>query len=114
MRSAYETPDSPCPYCGTSCEADWCDVGVGMVQCGPYYCEKCGASEASAFAEDRETRADYDRSTGWYRPGAPLDSLANADADGKPLGWRQADNEYRISQLVEPKYYLDRTYRRDQ
>lgn len=111
-RGAYEMPTSPCPYCGAECEADWCDVGVGMVQCGPYYCQNCESSEASAYAKDLDTRADYDVETGWYRPGSPLDSRANVDAEGRPIGWRQADNEYRISQGVEPRYTEDLTYRR--
>jgi len=35
-----------CPYCGfAECEADWVDIGVGEVQCGPYYCPECGSSE---------------------------------------------------------------------
>lgn len=43
--SCYSQPTRPCPYCGTKMECDWVDVGVGMVQCGPYCCENCGASE---------------------------------------------------------------------
>lgn len=42
---AYDTPSRKCPYCGESMEADYVDVGVGMVQCGPYHCYSCGASE---------------------------------------------------------------------
>lgn len=42
--SNYDAPE-PCPYCGEGCHADFVDVGVGMVQCGPYHCESCGASE---------------------------------------------------------------------
>ena len=34
-----------CPYCNNVTYADSVDVGVGFVQCGPYYCESCGASE---------------------------------------------------------------------
>lgn len=34
-----------CPYCKNICECDTVDVGVGYVQCGPYFCEKCGSSE---------------------------------------------------------------------
>ncbi|WP_214807518.1 hypothetical protein [Exiguobacterium sp. s102] len=34
-----------CPYCDTKMEADFVDVGVGYVQCGPYHCYSCGASE---------------------------------------------------------------------
>lgn len=78
MRGAYETPQEPCPYCGDMCDADWCDVGVGMQQVGPYYCHSCGASEASAHGEP-ESRQDYDAKTGWYRPGSPIDDLANND-----------------------------------
>jgi hypothetical protein len=38
-----------CPYCGTECYADWVDVGIGEAQCGPYYCENCGASEIGSY-----------------------------------------------------------------
>lgn len=54
---AYDTPLEKCPYCGTDCEADWVDVGVGMVQCGPYYCQECRASEIGSCDDigfDRE------------------------------------------------------------
>lgn len=47
--SNYDTPTTKCPYCGTECEADWVDNGLGMVQCGPYYCENCGASQIGSF-----------------------------------------------------------------
>ncbi|MCA1066369.1 hypothetical protein LCL98_23545 [Rossellomorea aquimaris] len=43
--SAYDTPSRPCPYCQNQTDADWVDNGVGMVQCGPYHCHDCGASE---------------------------------------------------------------------
>ena len=39
-KSVWDTPSKPCPYCGSECEADWVDIGVGMQQCGPYYCAK--------------------------------------------------------------------------
>ncbi len=42
---AYDTPSKKCPYCKDSMDADYVDVGVGMVQCGPYHCYTCGASE---------------------------------------------------------------------
>lgn len=107
-RGAYETPSRPCPYCGDSCEADWCDVGVGMVQVGPYVCMNCKASEASAYSEDRTSRADYDTATGWYRPGSPLDTLANQDEQGNPLTWREADTAYRAKHGVPPRYPTQR------
>lgn len=34
-----------CPYCGLLMECDTVDIGVGFAQCGPYYCDGCGASE---------------------------------------------------------------------
>ena len=103
MRGAYETPSQPCPYCGAECEADWCDVGVGMVQVGPYVCMDCMASEASAYG-DHGSRSDFDPSTGWYRPGSPLDDLANQDEDGKPISWQEADTRYRAEHGVPARY----------
>lgn len=103
MRGAYETPTEQCPYCGRPCEADWCDVGVGMQQVGPYHCDDCGASEAGAY-EDTESRHDYDPDTGWYRPGSPPGSTANVDNEGRHITWRQADSLYRISKGVPPRY----------
>lgn len=42
---AYDEPTQKCPYCKSEMTADHVDVGVGMVQCGPYHCTSCGASE---------------------------------------------------------------------
>lgn len=49
---AYDTPSKECPYCKEAIEADWVDVGVGMVQCGPYHCYSCGASEIGPEVDD--------------------------------------------------------------
>lgn len=43
--SNYDEPLKPCPYCKNDMMADWVDVGCGVVQCGPYHCMSCGASE---------------------------------------------------------------------
>lgn len=110
MRSAYETPDEPCPYCGEMCPADFCDVGVGMVQVGPYVCLNCGASESSPYNDDAFKRPDYDPKTGWYLPNSPLDDLANKDENGKPLGWKEADSKYRMSKGVSPRYNEEKPY----
>lgn len=57
-----------CPYCGnTDCSAEWCDVGVGFVQCGPYHCLQCNASEIGPF--DKASPSDVEKTTGWYVPG---------------------------------------------
>lgn len=66
MRGPYETPDEPCPYCGSMCSAEFVDVGVGMQQVSPYACPECHAEEAGPYSD--LTRSDYDRATGWYRP----------------------------------------------
>lgn len=40
----YDDP-VPCPYCNAPCHADFVDIDVAMIQCGPYFCYECGASE---------------------------------------------------------------------
>lgn len=102
MRSAYETPALPCPYCGTPCEADWCDVGVGMVQSGPYHCVSCYACEAGPHC--KTDRDDYDPETGWFKPGSPPGSSANVGPDGRPIGYKEADTLYRATRGVSPRY----------
>lgn len=74
--SAYSTPTEKCPYCGTECEADWVDVGIGMVQCGPYYCSECGASSVGLYDPPRDDPEA--KRTGWYTPGTTCSPLANA------------------------------------
>lgn len=49
---AYDTPTEECPYCKGDMEADFVDNGVGMVQCGPYHCYRCGASEIGPELQD--------------------------------------------------------------
>ena len=102
--SAYETPSQPCPYCSEPCEADWCDVGVGMVQVGPYFCTNCKASEASAYSENRTRREDYDPATGWYRPGSPLDTLANQDDNLQIVASWSHIEKVVLSAQAWPKY----------
>lgn len=59
---------TPCPYCQAICECDWADVGVGLVQCGPYHCEACGAIERGAYDDSAEDQARVDPKTGWFPP----------------------------------------------
>ncbi|MCY7866064.1 hypothetical protein MOB78_13325 [Bacillus spizizenii] len=61
---AYDTPTQTCPYCQEIMEADWVDVGVGMVQCRPYHCYACGSSEIGPelhdwYYKDREGNTLY-------------------------------------------------------
>lgn len=60
-----------CPYCGNKTEADSVDVGVGHIQCGPYHCESCGASEIGPewddwCYKDREGNTIYTQSKRRY------------------------------------------------
>src|SRR5690554_3276836 len=94
-------PKRPCLYCNARCHADFCDVGVGMVQVGPYHCESCGASEAGPH-ENYADRDDYDRDTGWYRPGSRPGDTANIDEEGNHISWQRADTLYREKLGVGP------------
>ena len=51
-RDPYDEPTEACPYCGEEMRADFVDNGVGMVQCGPYHCYKCNASEIGPEIDD--------------------------------------------------------------
>jgi len=96
-------PREPCPYCGTICHADFVDIGVGFQQCGPYHCQRCGASETSPYDEGREL-TDSEKATGWYEPGTPAGSAANVDEDGRIIPFWQADNLYREAHGVAARY----------
>ena len=96
-------PKHQCPYCGTWCHADFCDIGVGMQQVGPYHCDRCDASEAGP-CEDYKSRPDYDAATGWYKPGSAPGDTANVDGTGRHISWQDADTLYRASRGVGPRY----------
>jgi hypothetical protein len=91
-------PKKRCPYCNTYCHADFVDVGVGFIQCGPYHCEACGASEMGPEAGISLT------GTGWYPPGSPPGPNANVDSEGKHIPHYEADTLYRESCGVPPRY----------
>ncbi len=69
-------PVCPCPWCGSPCEADFVDIGVGMMQCGPYHCHDCGASECGPN-DDLESLTPEERSKGWRGPGREPSPDAN-------------------------------------
>ena len=75
-RYGEDPPTEKCPYCGTRCDADFVDIGVGFTQCGPFNCQSCGASEIGPYDEPRELTAE-EQKTGWYKPGAEPGSSAN-------------------------------------
>ena len=85
-----------CPYCKSICEADWVDVGVGMQQCGPFYCTNCYASQIGPFDKEREL-TEEELNTGWYGPGEPPGSSANV------VGGKIVDHE--TAKQVYEKFY---------
>lgn len=96
-------PTEPCPYCGAICRADFVDNGVGFLQCGPYHCDACGASEIGAYDRERELSAQ-ENSTGWYGPGSPPGSTANV-IGGRIVSHVQARDAYRREFTGNPLWH---------
>lgn len=94
----------PCPYCSNPTYADYVDVGVGFVQCGPYHCENCGASEIGPYDEKRELSA-LEIVAGWYAPGAEPGSSANV-IGGKIVSARTALDTYNNHFSGNPRYEI--------
>lgn len=86
-------PTETCPYCKRRCDADFVDVGVGYVQCGPYHCDSCGASEIGSFDKSREL-TNVEKETGWYAPDSEPGSSANV-VDGKIVSYRVMTDTYK-------------------
>ncbi len=96
-RDIYHPDLAICPYCGfDSCEADHCDVGIGMIQCGPYYCPQCRASEISSL--DNRKLTPREEETGWFQPGSPVSDVANT-VNGRLVNHREAKQAYDIGLL---------------
>jgi len=99
-------PKERCPYCGTYCHADFVDVGIGYIQCGPYHCDNCKASEIGPeqFQLDCSQFSDEELKTGWYLPGSPPGPNANVDESGNHIPYYVADTLYRQKNGVSPRY----------
>ena len=95
-------PTRDCPYCGEECFADFVDIGVGCVQCGPYYCHGCESSEIGAYDNPRELTEEEKR-TGWYAPGAPLGDKTNA-INGVPVSHQEMTAAYKDKWTDNPLY----------
>lgn len=55
-----------CPYCGELMHCDLVDIGVGEIQCAPYYCGACGASEIH-ISDDKSNLDEDEDETGFYK-----------------------------------------------
>lgn len=96
---AYDTPQLNCPYCENMMDADWVDVGVGMVQCGPYHCFACNASEIGPERDKVEHTLDKDeKRTNFYK--GRISPLAN-QLNGIPIDYKTADALYREKYFAE-------------
>lgn len=95
-------PKRRCPYCKALCCADFVDVGVGFMRCGPYHCEACLASEIGPYDKPVDL-TEEERRVGWYKPGSPAGSSANVDAEGRHITHEEADALYRASKGVPPR-----------
>ncbi|WP_060733772.1 hypothetical protein [Burkholderia cenocepacia] len=83
-----------CPYCAEpGCSAEWVDVGVGMVQAGPFHCEACGAFEIGPY--DDTTPSEDERRVGWYSPSRDELPKTVSTLDGKYLDAQTALSMYR-------------------
>lgn len=120
-----------CPYCNAVCDADFCDVDVGMIQCGPYHCQQCGASEIGPydnyvdpykpyrFPDDQpeEPKSDprvlelQESKTGWYQPHSVPGSSANV-IGGKVVSHQVMKatyhQEFHMNPLWNDKSYVDK------
>lgn len=99
-------PMELCPYCGSECLADFADVGVGMVQCGPFHCENCHASQIGPYDEPREL-SEREQKTGWYKPESQPGSSANV-INGRVVTHREMDAAYRAEFAGNPLYEVPR------
>lgn len=98
-----QEPKERCPYCRALCCADFVDVGIGFVQCGPFHCEACGASEIGPN-DDPRPLSQVEDECGWYAPSSPPGSSANVDDEGRVIRYFEADTLYREKCGVAPRY----------
>lgn len=101
-KSIWKPDLAICPYCGDeTCEADWCDVGVGLVQCGPYNCQSCGAIEIGAYDKQIDL-SERELETGWYAPGRRYEGCAPT-ISGQLVGHEAAEQLYNMGLLDAPR-----------
>lgn len=99
-----------CPYChNDQCEADWVDVGIGLVQCSPFYCDNCGACEIGGYDEPAEL-TEEEKKFHWYQPGRAYLTCAPTVL-GVPVEQETAKIFYEAGMLdkkdIEPHYEVD-------
>jgi len=91
-----QPPDQNCPYCGTPTCADFVDVGVGFIQCGPYHCNSCGAYQIGPYDKHLEL-TDIENQCGWYLPSTSKKFTSGNVIDNNFVTHDTALNAYRES-----------------
>lgn len=101
------SPRQRCPYCARVCFADFVDVGVGDcgVQCGPYHCDNCGASEIGVYDNPRSL-TEQEIEVGWYGPDTEPGSSANV-IGGKIVTAEEMLTVYNEQWTANPLYEVD-------
>lgn len=89
-----------CPYCGNIMTCDTVDIGIGYQQCGPYYCEQCGASEI--HNSDKLQLDKDEQMTGYYKN--RISPIANTCC-GHLVSHNEAKRLYKIGLLDNCKPY---------
>ena len=99
-------PVEQCPYCGNpDCEAEWCDVGVGYVQQGPFVCQYCSAFSIGAY--DKVTPTDEERKCGFYKPDRrPLPDTVST-IHGRIIDSHTAIRLYQMGIVEQVPFHLD-------
>jgi hypothetical protein len=91
-----QEPKRECPYCGTLTWADFVDVGVGFIQCGPYHCDKCGAYEIGPYDAPKEL-TEAEEKYGWYLPSTSKEFTSGNVIDDNFVTHEIARKAYRES-----------------
>lgn len=87
-----------CPYCNfDQCEADWVDVGIGLIQCSPFYCTECGACEIGCYDKLHEL-TEQEKKHHWYEPDRAYLTSAPT-VDGAPVKQDSAKVAYQLGIL---------------
>lgn len=95
-----------CPYCASEgCSAEWCDIGVGYIQSGPYYCQACGAVEIGPNDTAEPTAAE--RQVGWYAPGRVPDTVSSIN--NVVIGAKKALELYKAGKVSHVPFKLKMT-----
>lgn len=100
MTYFWQEPLEECPYCNAECHADFVDNGFGpyAVQCGPYHCIECGASEIGPEGMP-ENATPIMKETGWYEPESQEVSPYANTIGGAIVGHITAKMAYEIGLL---------------